>query len=469
MVDQKMDGIRRFKFTADGNDLELVNTDFWIDYQASAQGEGQPELSLTLNSIWEHTDFDLGIGLAQRSFVEERLKELKWDFVGKKGTLIIDEGSAQEKTLNGITLTDVTTDAGELNQLIEYSITFTFPLADVSGVGGVEIARKLTFLCWPHNFMSQSEQLDLWTVFGFITVTADDLVAPDGTTTMEKVEDTSGVSVGVIRKNNAIPDDSELYEASIFVPVLSSQSDFAAFGLAFAGGTSINIAYVIDQVNGILTKSTEAGFVVAQEAKIVRHSAGFWRVSLRALNNGSGNTQAELAFWPAVNGDGSGSFITTQVGFNHAWGGQVSRVLVARTSPVPYQKTTTVAVGTTPIISDAQNYLIERTREDLTQFKEVFRASPVRIRAGKGLEELRVIGIKQNTVAAESTLLQRQEAEGVVKTWTDVVGDDGILRIDKDDAAEQQIVAHLRDAAGSDLGLPDALVFELNFATGYTE
>lgn len=467
MVDLKMDGIRSWKFTEDLNVLQLVDTDFWIDYDAAVQGTGQAELTLTLNAVWQHTDFDLAKGLARRDFIEERLKELKWDFVGKKGTLIIDESLPQEKTLNDITLFAVDTDEGDFNELMEYSLTFGFPLTSASGVGGIEIARKLSFLKWPHNFFVRAEELDQspWQTIGNITISVDNLLAPDGTITAEKLDDTDGAIISDRFQNVNVRNDDDIYEGSIFVPVLSSQSIFPGIQFRLEGGTVVETFYTIDQVNGVLTLRT--GKVAALEAKMVRVSATWWRIGIRLTNNLTNNDEAEIHLFPSVNTDGSASWIATTQGATHFWGAQVSRVIAARSNPAPYVKT--VATSSIPLLDIATtNFIIERSREDRADFKPVFRASPIRISGGPGLETISVIGIKQLTTQAD-LLDQRQEAEGLVKSWTDLIGSEGLLRIDKDDVAEETIVAHLVNASPTDLGLPDAVTFDLEFNTGFVQ
>lgn len=81
--------------------------------------------------------------LLQRQYVEERLRVLKWYFVGKAGKLILDEATSGKKLFENITLTDISTDLGDFNQLIEYSMKFTFPT--VGANNDVHIARNLQF------------------------------------------------------------------------------------------------------------------------------------------------------------------------------------------------------------------------------------------------------------------------------------------------------------------------------------
>ena len=454
MVDLKMDGIRNWKFDVTGTGiLQLIDTDFWIDYNAAVQGTGQAELSLTLTNVWQHSDFDLAKGLARRSFIEDRLKELKWDFVGKKGTLTIDESTPQQKVLNDITLIDVVTEVGDFNELIEYSLNFAFPLASSSGFGGVEIARKLSFLKWPHNFFVKTEKIGTspWGLIQTAILTADDAIAPDGTLTADKIDDQSGAFFSTALLNQNIVDDSELYEIGVHIKRVASPGQFSGIRAKLEGGTAVETFYTIDHDTGALLLRT--GKVAAQEAKITRRNKDWWRVSLRLQNNGTGNDEAEVELFPAVASTFVASWLQTITGFQHYWGAHCSRTLAARGSPVPYISADATPTDTAALTQNAENYVVERSRRDRTVFKDVFRAAPIRVRSEAGLDTVRITGIKQLTVAAQSTLLQRQEAEGIVKNWIDKVGLDGILRIDFQDTAEQALVAHLVSSSPGTLGL----------------
>ncbi len=465
MPPSSMDGIRNFKFTVPGAPatvLQLIDTDFWIDYDAAVQGTGQAELSLTLNSVWQHSDFTSAQGRPRRRFMEDRLKELNWDFVGKKGTLIIDEGEAEERTFVDITLVAVETDRGFINDLLEYSIEFSFPLTSQTGIGGLEIARAIEFLKYPHNLAKESERFDqaIWVKGGTATVTADLLTAPDGTLTADRLEDFSGANIGSIQQTITIPMDSQQYEYSVFLEKTTAASTFPAISLELLGGSPTvgPSEYAFDTDTGVFTLRTAS--LAADVILSVEALGAWWRVALRLTNNNL-NSSARITVFPAVNTDAGASWIASTNGSVHGWGGQLSKVLPLKSSPVPYQSVT--GTPTAPISFTAENYIVERTREDRAQFKTVFRAKVIRVRSGKGLENIRITAIKQLLVGA-SDLDKRQDAEAKVKIWSDVVGDDGLLTIDSATA----ILAHLNDALPSDFSLPDAITFDLNFFADFT-
>jgi hypothetical protein len=115
------------------------------------------------------------------------------------------------------------------------------------------------------------------------------------------------------------------------------------------------------------------------------------------------------------------------------------------------------------VSAEYDNFLVEYAKEDRTTFKEVFRAAPIRISDGPSLKIVRVTAIRKS-VAGVTDLKKRQAAEAVVKSWAwDRVGNQAELKIDGASLG----TCHLRSARPSDLSLPDAVTFELEFVTGY--
>jgi hypothetical protein len=112
---------------------------------------------------------------------------------------------------------------------------------------------------------------------------------------------------------------------------------------------------------------------------------------------------------------------------------------------------------------NADNFIVEWTKEDRTVFKPVFRAAAMRVPAGPGLSTIRIQALKDGVTGA-SALIKRQAIEAEILDWNDnYVGEEGDLEID----AISVGTCHLRSVSPSDLTLPDALVYELEFVTGY--
>ena len=468
MPPSEMDGIRSWKFTVSGvGTLELTDTDFWLDYAARAQGTGEAELQVALQSVWQHSDWSTAQGLGRRVFMEDRFKELKWDYVGKKGTLVIDEGTAYEKTLSDITLIDIVTIQGELNDLIEYTPVFSYPLSSTSGTGGLEIARKLQFLPFPHNLLADSDALDQWTTIGTPVITADQEADPEGNTTMDDVEDDDAAShEGVSR---SVTFDGELYtfEASFYIKKVTTPTYYPGFSFFMGGSTTQEAQYTIDHENGaVLERDTSPDS--ALYVKVVDAYTNLWRVVVRLKNADALNDTLRLELYPSVASTFSATWAVATVGTQRYWRAHIGVADEGRAHGAP-----TEATGSAPgtiddqsIVLDAENFVIERTREDNAQFKDVFRASKIRIEGSLGLEQLTIRAIKELTVGA-SNLEKRQDAEDKIETWLAETGKDGILMIDKDDANEKVLTAHLNSTLPGETDLPDAVTYDLNFITRY--
>ena len=256
-MDRRMSGSRKWRFTSGIEVLSLDATDFHVEYSGQAQESGA-DLGVTLRAVWEHVDFDLAAGLARRVWLEDRLRHIAWAFCGLTGTLDIDYGTANARSLPGVKLEGARIGEASNNALLTYDLEFSYPTG-----AGTEIARTCYF---------------------------------------------AGKNLG------------------------------------------------------------------------------------------------------------------------------------------------------------AQNFIVEYSREDLTEFKPVFRAAAVRIPGGPGLKTIRLTAIKQ-AVAGATALARRQAAEAAVKDWAwNYQGNQGQLILDGDNDLG---TCHLRNVSPAQLDLPDAVTFELEFVTGY--
>lgn len=116
-------------------------------------------------------------------------------------------------------------------------------------------------------------------------------------------------------------------------------------------------------------------------------------------------------------------------------------------------------------ILTAGNFLVEYVGADRTVFKEVFRAASIRVPSGPSDKSVFVSAIVES-ISASTSLGRRQKSEEIVKTWSwDRLGTAGELKIDDESLG----TAHLASVQPSNLELPDAVVFDLEFITGYGE
>ncbi len=111
----------------------------------------------------------------------------------------------------------------------------------------------------------------------------------------------------------------------------------------------------------------------------------------------------------------------------------------------------------------AANFLVEYAGSDTTVFKDVFRAAPIRVETGASLKSVLVSAVVES-VAASTPLGRRQKTEAIVKEWAwNRLGSEGELKIDGASLG----TAHLASVVPSSLELPDAVVYDLEFLTGY--
>lgn len=138
-MDRRMSGSRKWRFTSGIDVLSIEATDFAVEYAGHADSAGAA-LSVSLKAVWEHTDFDQAAGLARRVWLENRLRAIAWDFTGRKGTLEIDYGTAQARSLSGVTLQGARPTEAANNALLAYDIEFAYAVSS-----GAEIARTVYF------------------------------------------------------------------------------------------------------------------------------------------------------------------------------------------------------------------------------------------------------------------------------------------------------------------------------------
>lgn len=167
------------------------------------------------------------------------------------------------------------------------------------------------------NLLTQTRAFDgsAWTAINGGTVTADTATAPDGTVSADTLTDANGTSSAGRRQTITIPDDTASYTGSVYL-------------LKTTGGGSATVQVQVVLVNGsAVTRAvrydTDAGTVLAGTGNIVSADANWWRVSMTATNNASGNTQARLDVLPAVDVHGGTGNVGATTGSCTAWGAQL--------------------------------------------------------------------------------------------------------------------------------------------------
>lgn len=144
-----------------------------------------------------------------------------------------------------------------------------------------------------------------WAGVGAGAVLEGFAAGPDGLTSAALLSDAdSGGGLYHLDQDFLVPNDSSPYAASIFVK--KNASRYFSWSLWLVGGApGVTVFGSFDFDTGAVT-----GPCVAKDA-----GNGWWRLSLTAANNGSGNAYGSLKLWPGKTDDATGSVLV--------WGAQV--------------------------------------------------------------------------------------------------------------------------------------------------
>ena len=159
-----------------------------------------------------------------------------------------------------------------------------------------------------------------WSDLGTPVVTANDAVAPDGTTTADKIDDNDGVALESRRQDVTVANDSTTWCVSVFVKKAPAGAPVIELFMQFNNGTPILARFFVDPINGA---SIADGGVV--KSGVDDHGT-YWRVWMTLANNSSGNTSVRMRLSPAgrLTGDVSTAAVdTSATGSNHFWGAQI--------------------------------------------------------------------------------------------------------------------------------------------------
>jgi hypothetical protein len=180
-----------------------------------------------------------------------------------------------------------------------------------------------------HNLTVQSQTFDnvSWTKTN-TTVTANDAVAPDGTTTAEKIEATTTGSGRFIRVDNTTVSGFQ-YTGSAYIK--AGNINWCAVYLINSAGTSYAGSY-FNVGSGTEGTNFAANWTLAS-AEIVSVGSGWYRLSVTTtVDATTARLVIELDSADANNSVTAGDYV-------HGWGAQVNRGPIA----TPYLATTTAA------------------------------------------------------------------------------------------------------------------------------
>jgi len=195
-------------------------------------------------------------------------------------------------------------------------VQFTTDIRNGHYIGGV---RHILGEGASENKCLRSSEFDnvAWTKGSDVTVTPNDAVAPDGTTSADKV-DAVGANEFILQ-NVTVPDDSTSWTASVYLKKNASPADDMRLSLAYAGGGP-NGQVEVDPATGTITSST------LDSERVESFDADWWRVSGTLANDSTGHVSLQAVFRPVADG-------AANPGFAHFWHGQVEN-LPFPTSPI---------------------------------------------------------------------------------------------------------------------------------------
>ena len=187
----------------------------------------------------------------------------------------------------------------------------------------------LGLLCEPAatNQIIRSEEIDnsSWVNVQTPVITANDGVAPDGTTTMELIEDdNSGASEGR-RQDFSGVNNSETWVTSCFIrkDAIPATTRWPALHVNFRTGGSSTTAFVsLDTSTGASSSVVEQGGGVITDAGVI-DAGDHWRLWIAFQNDASGNTALRVRLYPSY---GNNADLETTnnsaTGSCHWWGVQ---------------------------------------------------------------------------------------------------------------------------------------------------
>lgn len=202
------------------------------------------------------------------------------------------------------------------------------------------VTQPANLLASPHDLTDAA-----WSV-GDATIAGAQDAAPFGFGLADELSDTSAVASGHVGQTVSNIGDAALYSASVLVRPGGVPASHASLELRFTGGTQeITGCYVeLDFATGALAFRDPAGTVHGYEREVF--GDGWYRLSLAAANNNSGNTDLALRVYAdgLANGDAS-SQLSLLVAAPH--------LVAAQTLPVVYVAQTTDADRMEPLFREA--------------------------------------------------------------------------------------------------------------------
>lgn len=169
------------------------------------------------------------------------------------------------------------------------------------------------------NLMLQSQNVTLapWTTLLTPVINPTSTIAPDGTLTMNSINDNNGAGFEAVVQQIAIPDDSAIYTLSMFIEKTpAGTAPTMGVNIVLIGGTNpgdLPIPRIF----------TDTGFVQDLQAGAnsrIEDAGDYWRLISTVGNNSTGHTIYEVQVYPATAANGFLPNVAAAVGINRVWG-----------------------------------------------------------------------------------------------------------------------------------------------------
>ncbi len=198
---------------------------------------------------------------------------------------------------------------------------------------GLLVEEARTNLC----LQSQNVSTAPWTTLVTPVINPTSAIAPDGTLTLNSINDNNGAGFEGVVQQITIPDDSATYTFSMYIEKTAAGSaPTMGVNIVLIGGTNpgnLPIPRIF----------TDTGFVQDLQAGTnsrIEDAGDYWRLVSTVANNSTGHTIIEIQIFPATAANGFLPNVAAAVGINKIWGMQME-VGVFATSYIP---TTTATV-----------------------------------------------------------------------------------------------------------------------------
>lgn len=150
------------------------------------------------------------------------------------------------------------------------------------------------------NDCLQSQAFDVgatWTNFvGTPVVTANTDVAPDGTTTADKIADDAAGAREELGQSVGLTDDGSIWVWTFYLKKMATTpTEFPLFGLSIQGGTLQNIFFWVNELTGATEQEAKTG---TASFSVESFNDDWWRVICSVTGNGT-NTSASLNIYPS--------------------------------------------------------------------------------------------------------------------------------------------------------------------------